>query len=247
MILPSGIDLKISIGRPTILSMLKARCAITTLVRVDTKNRKKILQQLLRENHQDLAEADSSPGAAPGTSAAMNATPNSAANATKPGEHGVELPSSNQVRSSETYVGYDRAKNAVIHPEVAEDETAMYTLETKLQLNQWSLGGRWHISAESAQVIASPGKIAFRFHARDLHLVLGSEPSEKSVRFIVRIDGAKPGPDHGMDIDEAGQGVIQEHRLYQLIRQDSEKPIEDRTFEIEFLDSGAQAFAFTFG
>jgi hypothetical protein len=91
---------------------------------------------------------------------------------------------------------------------------------------------------------AAPGKIIFRFHARDLHLVLGTSDG-KPVRFTVKLDGTAPGDDHGVDTDNAGSGTVQGHRLYQLIRQKG--PVEDRTFEIEFLDPGVQAFAFTFG
>jgi hypothetical protein len=89
------------------------------------------------------------------------------------------------------------------------------------------------------------GKIVFRFHARDVHLVLGPAPNRKPVRFRVTIDGAAPGANHGVDTDAQGDGKITDQRLYQLIRQ--KDAIEDRTFEIEFLDPGAQAYAFTFG
>ena len=91
----------------------------------------------------------------------------------------------------------------------------------------------------------APGKIVFRFHARDLHLVLGPAANDKPVRFRVMLDGTPPGDDHGSDTDADGMGTVQGHRLYQLIRQKG--PVEDRTFEIEFLDPGVQAFAFTFG
>jgi hypothetical protein len=101
-----------------------------------------------------------------------------------------------------------------------------------------------------ATLDAPHGKIAFRFHARDLHLVLGSTPDGKPIRFRVTLDGQAPGANHGTDIDEQGNGRVTEHRLYQLIRQKAELQkgdVTDHTFEIEFLDSGAQAFAFTFG
>ena len=101
------------------------------------------------------------------------------------------------------------------------------------------------MSAESAVLQASPGKVVFRFHARDLHLVLGTTKEGKPVRFTVKLDGTPPGEDHGADADSGGAGAVQGHRLYQLIRQKG--PVEDRTFEIEFLDPGVQAFAFTFG
>ena len=89
------------------------------------------------------------------------------------------------------------------------------------------------------------GRIAYRFHARDLHLVMGPAAPGKSVRFRVTIDGGPPGAAHGLDVDEQGNGTVTEQRLYQLIRQPG--PIADRQFEIEFLDPGAEAYAFTFG
>jgi Thioredoxin like C-terminal domain len=107
------------------------------------------------------------------------------------------------------------------------------------------LSGSWKVDAEGAALQTAPGKIAFRFHARDLHLVLGPAKDGKPVRFTVKLDGAPPGEDQGSDVDTKGAGTVQEHRLYQLIRQKG--PVEDRTFEIEFLDPGVQAFAFTFG
>ena len=106
------------------------------------------------------------------------------------------------------------------------------------------LAGVWKVGPEDAVLQTAPGKIAFRFHARDLHLVLGTV-NGKPVRFRVKLDGTAPGDDHGSDTDATGAGTVQEHRLYQLIRQKG--AVEDRTFEIEFLDPGVQAFAFTFG
>lgn len=114
-----------------------------------------------------------------------------------------------------------------------------------LTVNQWALGGEWNVSRENAALVAAPGTVVFRFHARDLHLVLGPAPDGKPVRFRVRLDGAAPGDEHGMDTDAQGDGTVTEYRLYQLIRQPGK--VEDRTFEIEFLDPGIQAFAFTFG
>jgi hypothetical protein len=115
----------------------------------------------------------------------------------------------------------------------------------RLELNQWGLAGAWTDHAQVASLNAAHGKIAYRFHARDLHLVLGPASNGKPVRFRVTIDGKAPGLNHGVDSDAQGDGTITDHRLYQLIRQ--KNMIEDRTFEIEFLDPGAQAFAFTFG
>jgi hypothetical protein len=121
----------------------------------------------------------------------------------------------------------------------------LYSVPQHLELNQWGLSGTWTDGSQVATLKSAPGKIVFRFHARDLHLVLGPASDGKLVRFRVKIDGQAPGMNHGVDTDEQGNGTITEHRLYQLIRQKS--PVDDRTFEIEFLDPGAQAFAFTFG
>jgi len=154
-------------------------------------------------------------------------------------------PDGANVRSPETYIGYHRAEHFGSTEPIAHDSRRAYTPQPRLSLNQWALGGSWNVSAESAVLQASPGKIVFRFHARDLHLVLGTTNERKPVRFTVKLDGTPPGEDHGADADRGGTGTVQAHRLYQLIRQKG--PVEDRTFEIEFLDPGVQAFAFTFG
>jgi cytochrome c biogenesis protein CcdA/thiol-disulfide isomerase/thioredoxin len=159
---------------------------------------------------------------------------------------GVEAaPDHDNVRSPETYIGYHRADHFASAEPIAQDSRKSYTLIPRLSLNQWGLTGNWKVGAESAVLQTTPGKIAFRFHARDLHLVLGPGKDGKPVRFSVRLDGTAPGEDHGSDSDANGAGTVQQHRLYQLIRQKG--PVEDRTFEIEFLDPGVQAFAFTFG
>ena len=119
-----------------------------------------------------------------------------------------------------------------------------YALPATPALNHWGLVGAWTVRPEYAALDAAGGKIVYRFHARDLHLVLGPS-SGMPVRFRIRLDGAAPGADHGMDVDASGAGVITGQRLYQLVRQQGAP--RDRTFEIEFLDPGAQAFAFTFG
>ncbi len=147
--------------------------------------------------------------------------------------------------SGETYVGYHRAEHFASSQPIAQDSKHAYTPQPRLTLNQWALGGSWKVGEESAVLQSAPGKILFRFHARDLHLVLGTAKDGKPLRFVVKLDGAAPGDDHGADIDGNGSGTIQGHRLYQLIRQKG--AVEDRTFEIEFLDPGVQAFAFTFG
>jgi cytochrome c biogenesis protein CcdA/thiol-disulfide isomerase/thioredoxin len=154
-------------------------------------------------------------------------------------------PDSGDARSMETYIGYHRAQNYASAEPIAKDARKSYSLLPRLSLNQWGLAGSWKVGSESAVLEAPSGKIAFRFHARDLHLVLGPSKSGKPIRFMVRLDGTPPGADHGGDTDATGAGTVQGHRLYQLIRQKG--PVEDRTFEIEFLDPGVQAFAFTFG
>ena len=154
-------------------------------------------------------------------------------------------PDSNDVASPETYVGYARQQNYVSPQPIKQDKSQVYTAPSRLTVNQWGLAGAWNVSGEHASLAAAPGKVIFRFHARDLHLVLGPGKNGQAVRFRVRIDGTPPGDDHGSDTDEKGEGVVEEYRLYQLVRQKGK--VEDRTFEIEFLDPGVQAFAFTFG
>jgi thiol-disulfide isomerase/thioredoxin len=154
-------------------------------------------------------------------------------------------PDDNDIRSPETYIGYDRAEHFASAEPIAEDAGKAYAPRPRLSLNQWALSGTWTVGPESAVLQASPGNIVFRFHARDLHLVLGPTKDGKPVRFTAKLDGAPPGKDHGSDTDANGAGTVRGHRLYQLIRQKG--TVEDRTFEIEFLDPGVQAFAFTFG
>jgi hypothetical protein len=125
------------------------------------------------------------------------------------------------------------------------DQRRVYAVPARLQLNQWALSGEWTVQKPSAVLNRANGRIAYRFHARDLHLVMGPAARGNAVRFRVRMDGQTPGAAHGIDVDDKGNGTVSEPRLYQLIRQS--KPIADRQFEIEFLDSGVEAFAFTFG
>jgi cytochrome c biogenesis protein CcdA/thiol-disulfide isomerase/thioredoxin len=159
---------------------------------------------------------------------------------------GVEAaPDESSVASPETYVGYDRTENFASSASIAQDRPADYATPSGLKLNQWALGGKWTVGAESASANAAGGKISFRFHARDLHLVLGPREDGKAVRFRVTIDGREPAKDGGSDVDAQGNGSVHEQRLYQLIRQSG--AVQDRTFTIEFLDPGVQAYAFTFG
>lgn len=149
-----------------------------------------------------------------------------------------------QIGSPETYVGYARADNFRSPGGFARDAVKTYAAGS-LGLNDWSLSGRWRVTREHADLRAAGGRLSFRFRARDLHLVMGGGQAGASLRFRVRIDGQAPGADAGSDIDAGGEGRISEHRLYQLVRQSG--PVRERTFEIEFLDPGAQVFAFTFG
>ena len=123
------------------------------------------------------------------------------------------------VASPETYLGYARAENFVSPGSFARDAKKTYAVPATLTLNQWALGGPWKVAREHARLDGAPGRIAFRFKARDLHLVLGSGAAGKPVRFRVLLDGKPPGTDHGMDVDANGNGVVREQRLYQLIRQ----------------------------
>jgi hypothetical protein len=147
--------------------------------------------------------------------------------------------------SPETYVGYRRAQRFASPEPLVHDAAAPYTAPGTLARNAWALGGRWTVGTEAATLDSAPGRIAFRFHARDVHLVLGPGPSGRPVRFRVRLDGDTPMEDHGTDISPAGDGTVTSQRLYQLLRQHG--PIRDRTIEIEFLDPGIAAYAFTFG
>ena len=153
-------------------------------------------------------------------------------------------PDAGSERSPETYIGYERSENFVSPGGAARDKPHSYT-EGSPRLNEWGLRGDWTIKAEHAVLDQKDGGIIFEFHARDLHLVLGPPPDGKMIRFLVKIDGKAPGASHGSDVDPGGQGAVTEQRLYQLVRQSG--PIMDHTFEIQFLDPGVEAYAFTFG
>ena len=149
------------------------------------------------------------------------------------------------LKSPENYVGYERTQNFASPGGAVLDQPRLYQVPAMLRLNEWALSGEWSVKKEAAVLGKPNGGIAYRFHARDLHLVMGAAAPGRPVRFRVQIDGRPPGPAHGLDVDEQGNGTVTEQRLYQLIRQP--KPVTDRQFEIEFLDSGVEAFAFTFG
>jgi len=147
--------------------------------------------------------------------------------------------------SPESYVGYGRAMGLASPEGVVPDERHVYSAPTVLLRNHWSLSGDWRIGSVPALLNEPGGSIAYQFHARDLHLVMGPPTAGRPVRFTVRLDGEPPGLAHGIDIDERGNGTADYQRMYQLIRQPA--PISDRQFEIGFLDAGIEAFVFTFG
>lgn len=150
------------------------------------------------------------------------------------------------LRSPETYLGHARAEQFASPGGQRDDTSFDYTLPAALQLNQWGLAGRWTVSDEAAQLQQSGGRIGFQFHARDLHLVLAPGADGRPVRFRVLLDGKPlPAADAGADVRADGSGVVDEHRLYQLVRQRG--AVAPHRFEIEFLDAGVQAYAFTFG
>jgi thiol-disulfide isomerase/thioredoxin len=175
-----------------------------------------------------------------------NGTTGLASDATNVTAVGIEAaPDWTDGRSPETYLGYRQAQNFASPEKVHKDSIQIFSAPGKLSLNHWGLSGSWNVNAESAVLQAVPGKIVFRFHSRDLNLVLAPSQDGKPVRFVVRLDGVAPGENSGVDTAENGSGKIREPRLYQLIRQKG--PIVDRTFEIEFLDLGVHALDFTFG
>jgi cytochrome c biogenesis protein CcdA/thiol-disulfide isomerase/thioredoxin len=161
-----------------------------------------------------------------------------------PDAQGAERAPTMDVLSPETYVGYGRGANFA-GDHVVKDAASDYAAPASLNINQWSLAGNWTIGPQMTVLNKAPGWISFRFHARDLHLVLGPAGGKTPVRFRVTLDGKPPGDAHGVDTDASGNGTVTTQRLYQLIRQDG--PIADRTFTIEFEGPGVQAYSFTFG
>jgi hypothetical protein len=149
------------------------------------------------------------------------------------------------LKSPENYVGYERTENFASPGGAVSDERRVYVAPTRLSLNQWALSGDWTVGKQAVALNEAGGRIEYRFHARDLHLVMGPAARGTPVRFRAALDGQPAGAAHGVDVDDRGNGTVTEQRLYQLIRQP--KPIADRRFEIEFLDPGVEAFAFTFG
>jgi Thioredoxin like C-terminal domain len=151
----------------------------------------------------------------------------------------------NDLRSPETYLGYERAVGFASLEDLAPDRRQRYTASSHLGRNEWALSGEWTVGAVPIALDEPGGAISFRFHARDVHLVMGPPSSHAPMRFRVRLDAQAPELAHGVDVDEDGNGTADYQRMYQLIRQ--RQPVTDRTLEIEFLDAGVEVFVFTFG
>lgn len=149
------------------------------------------------------------------------------------------------LRSPENYLGYERTQNFASPGGPRPDKPHDYSVPGGLKLNHWALSGSWTMQREAAVLKQPGGRVADRFHARDLHLVMGPGARGNPVRFRVLMDGQPAGAVHGSDVDDQGNGTVTQSRMYQLIRQQS--PIVDRLFEIQFLDPGVNAFCFTFG
>jgi thiol-disulfide isomerase/thioredoxin len=149
------------------------------------------------------------------------------------------------LRSPENYLGYERTDNFVSPNGSILDTSYAYAAPARLRLNHWALSGDWTVKPETIELNQAGGRIVYRFHARDLHLVMAPTVPDGPIRFRVRLDGQPPGAAHGGDVDDRGDGTLTDPRLYQLVRQPG--PVSDRTFEITFLDPGVQAYAFTFG
>jgi thiol-disulfide isomerase/thioredoxin len=149
------------------------------------------------------------------------------------------------IGSDETYVGYAKAEGFAPQGVLKRNAATLYRTPTQLGLNQWSLTGKWNVGGEYASLADHSGAITYRFHARDLNLVMALPPGERWMWFSVKIDGAPPGGDHGSDTDSDGWGRLDQPRLYHLVRQS--RTIANRTFEIAFFGAGVRAYVFTFG
>jgi thiol-disulfide isomerase/thioredoxin len=191
----------------------------------DFDTAEKMIQALLKESGSDAARK-------PAPSVALDT-------------RGTGLPPDMaNAKSQETYVGYQQAEGFSSPGGIVPERSHLYAPGTP-RLNEWALSGEWTVRPEFAEAGRAGGSVVYRFHARDLHLVLGRASAGMPVRFRLTLDGKPPGADHGVDTDADGNGVIDAERLYQLVRQPGR--IGDRTIEIRFLDPGARAFAFTFG
>jgi thiol-disulfide isomerase/thioredoxin len=183
-----------------------------------------VIQQLLREAGRDAISDDLVSIAADGFEAQADWT---------------------NLESPETYLGYEQAQRFASPVGVALDEPRTYVAPHPLQLNDWALSGDWTVQRRASVLNQADGRIAFRFHARDVHLVMGPRSRGTPVPFRVLVDGEPPGAAQGLDVNEQGHGTVAEQRLYQLIREPGS--ITDRTFEITYLAPGVEAYAFTFG
>jgi thiol-disulfide isomerase/thioredoxin len=148
------------------------------------------------------------------------------------------------LQTPETYLGYGRGERFASPDGVEPNEARAFKLPERLRSNQWALAGAWAIGRENVVLEEAGGSIAFRFHARDAHLVL-SPGAHEPIPFRVLLDGEPPGPSHGVDVDEDGNGVLRDGRMYQLVREHDW--VRERTLEITFFEPGAEAYAFTFG
>lgn len=151
----------------------------------------------------------------------------------------------NNLQSPENYVGYGRTENFASPGGPLPDSPRFYTAPDQLKLNHWALSGNWTMGDQATVLNKANGRVACRFHARDLNMVMGPDAGGRPVQFRVHMDGKPPGASHGLDVDTRGNGTVNAPRLYQLVRQPL--PIVDRQFEIEFLNPGVETFAFTFG
>jgi thiol-disulfide isomerase/thioredoxin len=149
------------------------------------------------------------------------------------------------LESPETYLGYRQAQNFTSADGAQFDEPFSFAVPERLGRNQWGLSGEWTVGPGASVLNGDEGRLAFRFHARDVHLVMGPPSKGASVPFRVLVDGEPPGDAHGDDVDAQGNGTLTQQRLHQLVRQPGQ--IEDRTFEITFAAPGAEAYCFTFG
>jgi len=149
------------------------------------------------------------------------------------------------LRSPENFLGYERTEGFASSGGVINDTPTLYSAPQQLHLNQWALSGEWNIGKERVLSSKSGGKIIYRFHARDLHLIMGPSKPGSSIKFRVLIDGKPPGAAHGLDVDDNGNGIVTEQRMYQLIRQTGS--IADTEFEIEFFEPDVEVYDFTFG
>jgi thiol-disulfide isomerase/thioredoxin len=149
------------------------------------------------------------------------------------------------LKSPETYLGYLQAENFASPGEAERDERRGYAVPDRLRLNEWALDGEWTVGRRAAVLNEAGGRLAFRFHARDVNLILGPPTRGASVPFRVLVDGDPPGDAQGLDVDQEGNGSVTQQRLYQLVREPGR--IEDRTFEITFPEPGVEAYCFTFG